>query len=111
MLSRAQKLSVAQFDVVMERGGVYHSPLFMLQYTVGNSDTRIAAISPKKITKTASSRNAAKRKIYAAARLVYPSIISGLHAAIVAKATMLKAEQGEIIKDMKELFVKARLLR
>lgn len=77
----------------------------------GMPDTRIAAVTPQKVSKTAVVRNKVRRKTYEAVRSIKPSIIQGVHVAVFAKPAVLNATQVAIAADIKDLFVKAGLLR
>jgi len=94
----------------MEKGRVAHSPLFLLRYVQNTSaHSRIAAIVPVKVVKTASGRNKLKRKIYEAVQKVYPRIVSGYTIAILAKATAITADSQSIESDIKDLLIKAKI--
>lgn len=110
MLRRSHKLSVEQFNTVMEKGRVAHSPLFLVRIARDQSDTRIAAVGPVKFLKTAVSRNRVRRKIYEAVRIFKGGMIHGVHVIIIAKPTILQSTQAEISADIKDLFVKSKLL-
>lgn len=111
MLSRSQRLSGEQLDAVMEKGRVAHSSLFLVRALVGQKDIRVAAIASKKIAKTAVERNAIRRKIYAAVRPTKDRFVPGAHIALFAKTGVLRSPSQEIATDLKNLFVKAALLR
>jgi ribonuclease P protein component len=111
MLSRSQRLSVEQLNAVMEKGRVAHSSLFLLRTLGGQKDTRIAAIAPQKIIKTATARNALRRKVYTATRSYVTNLKPGLHTALFAKSAAAQATLVEIQTNLSELFVKAGLLR
>ncbi|MEN9912667.1 MAG: Ribonuclease [Candidatus Parcubacteria bacterium] len=74
-------------------------------------DIRVAAVTPQKVSKTATMRNKIRRKAYEAVRTIKASIKPGVHAAVFAKQTVLNAKQVDIAADIKDLFVKAGLLR
>lgn len=111
MISRSQRISGEQFDSVMEKGKIIHSSLFLARILGGQKDTRIAAVTPKKIMKTAVARNKVRRKIYEAVKEFKLEIVSGVHILVFAKSTAIKSTQTEIVTDMRTLFVKAGLLR
>ena len=95
----------------MEKGRVFHSSLFLIRVVSGMPDTRIAAVAPQKVSKTAVVRNRIRRKTYEAVRNIKPSIIQGVHVAVFAKPSILNTKQVVIASDIKDLFVKAGLLR
>jgi len=112
MLSRSQRLSTKQFNVVMEKGRVAHSPLFLARILpLAGEPTRIAAVVPNKVSKTAAGRNSLRRKIYEAIRPFYPGMVSGFHLILFAKNTALNRSVAEIKADLQKFFVKAALLR
>ena len=111
MLSRLQRLSTEQLLVVIEKGRVVHSPLFVLRVLPSTGATRIAAIAPKKFAKTAVSRNKIRRSIYNAVRPIFPTINKSVHVAIFAKPEILKADSANIASGVKDVFVKAGLLK
>lgn len=77
----------------------------------GSTDTRVAAVAPKKVAKTAVMRNKIRRKIYEALKVIKPTLKPSFHAIVLAKPAMMQKKQIEIVADMRELFVKANLLR
>ena len=111
MLSRSYRISVGQFNTVIERGRVAHSTLFLARILKDQPDIRIAAVASKKIAKTAVVRNRIRRKIYEAVRPLKSSLPSSIHVLIFAKAGLLQVTHKEIEADLKNLFVKAGLLR
>lgn len=111
MLSRSQRLSVEQFNSVMEKGKIFHSSLFLARILSNQIDTRISTVTPKKVSKTAVGRNKIRRKMYEAVRNFKDSIPPGSYIIIFAKPTIIKSKQIDIVTDIKTLFVKAGLLR
>jgi ribonuclease P protein component len=111
MISRSQRISVEQFDSVMEKGKIIHSSLFLVRVLGGQSDMRVAAVAPKKVAKIAVERNKIRRKIYEAVRKLKLESSSNFHILIFAKPTIMKSTQLEIDNDLKTLFVKGGLLR
>ncbi len=116
MIHRSQRISVEQFNKVMEKGKIVHSPLFIGRVLGGQVNTRIGAVAPQKIFKKAVIRNKIRRNIYEAVRSVQEDnvqkvVITGLFVLILAKPTILKASKIEISTDLKNLFVKAGVIR
>lgn len=110
MLPRSLRLTTKELEVMMEKGRVAHSALFLVRYTKVEGKTRIAAIVPKKIGKTAATRNSGRRKIYNAIAPIIPSLKDGLHIVLFAKASALK-EDANLPVDLKEVFVKSGLMK
>jgi ribonuclease P protein component len=115
MLRRSRRLTKGQFDETMIKGRVFHSPFFLarISETKDLSLSKIAAVAPKKIAKTAVTRNRARRRIYAAVQpLVLAGLNPGVHIILIAKAPLLMADKiGDISVEIKALFVKAGLMR
>lgn len=82
-----------------------------MRTTTGMPDTRVSAVAPQKVAKTAVVRNRTRRRIYEAVRAIEVSIKQGVYAAIFAKSGAIDASHDEISKDIENLFVKAGLLR
>ena len=110
MIKKSQRLSLKQFEDVMQKGRVFHSSLFLLRVTTGNQDTRISAVAPLKIAKKAVVRNRIRRKIYTAVRPLAAKISDGAYGAIFAKKNVGPIDMEAITVDLLELFTKARLL-
>ncbi len=111
MLPRSQRLSGEQFALVMKNGRVSHSALFLLRALPGSPDTRISTTVPVKIAKTAVQRNKFRKKMYEAVRVIFSEIVPNTHIAIIAKPQLFQATQKAIETEVKEVFVKSRLLR
>lgn len=95
----------------MEKGRVAHSSLFLMRYIGGQKDSRVAAVAPKKIIKTAVERNTIRRKIYEAAKDIKSKIKNDVHIALFAKNGIETKQIKDIENDLESLFVKAGILR
>jgi ribonuclease P protein component len=122
MLKKSQRLSTKQFNEVMSRGRILHSPLFLARVLIGQNGAKISAAAPVKLFKKAVERNKIRRKIYdvlgsfarslPAFRSKPPqSAETGAHIIIFAKGGVLEAGPEEMAADLKALFVKAGLLK
>ena len=112
MLPRSQRLSVEQFNQVMEKGRITHSPLFIVRsVTVPDDDTGVSAVAPQKIFKKATQRTKLRRQIYEAIQPIFDLIKPHTHAVVFAKNVTDKAEFESLEKEIKEIFVKAGLLK
>lgn len=111
MLARFQRLNLQKFNAVIEKGRVYHSSLFLIRVLKDQKDLRIAAVTSKKVSKTAVGRNYMRRKIYEAIRPDMSLFRPGLHIIIFAKIPATTLKQIDLINDLKQIFVKAELLR
>ena len=122
MISHSHRLSTKQFNEVIKKGRVFHSPLFLMRVLqTGEGPARIAAVVPVKIGKTAVIRNALRRKTYEAVGPLLSKIKEGLSVILFAKtiangsnpkSRSEKTLTGALISDdLKGLFVKAGILR
>ena len=111
MLKSSQRLSTAGFEAVIEKGRAVHSPLFLLRVLRNGSGTHISAIAPKKVAKTAVSRNKIRRRIYSALKSLYPSLAGGTQAIVSAKTASTKESIAALTDELKGLFVKAGVLK
>lgn len=111
MLPRSARLSVVQFNLVMEKGKATHSPFFVVRVLKMEGATRIAATVPVKVCKKATSRNKLRRQIYEAVQLVRGSLVSGVQAIVFAKKGAETASFEDLSKSLKEIFVKAGLMK
>lgn len=111
MLSKSQRLSTKQFDLVMEKGRVAHSPFFLVRWLSTDEKTRIVGVVSQKVAKTAVGRGTLRRKIYRAVGPIHSSLKSGIHMIIFAKNPAQEAEAAVLEADLKQLFVKAQIMR
>jgi ribonuclease P protein component len=116
MISRSHRLSTKQFNEVIKKGRVTHSPLFLMRVLqIGEGPTRIAAAVPVKVARKAVSRNAMRRKVYEAVRPLLSDIKEGFNIILFAKTINMPANKSLTValisNDLKGLFVKAAILR
>lgn len=111
MLSRSEKLTKEQLEHVIEKGRVFHSPLFTLRVIKTDSSGKLAAIVSKKVAKKAVDRNKARRWIYAAVRAVAAKSLPPYHIALFAKEGIFRTDFSGIIESVKGIFDKADLLK
>ena len=121
MLPRSARLSVAKFDAVIEKGGATHSPFFILRtLKVGGVGAgglviedapRVAAVVPVKVCKKAVDRNHLRRQIYEIVQPMLPALVPNIQAIIFAKKGAEKATFAELTVSIREIFVKARLMK
>ncbi len=83
----------------------------MLRALSGSADMRVSTTVPVKIAKTAVQRNKFRRKLYEAVRLIVSNIVFNTHIAIIAKPQLLQSDQKVIEMEVRDAFVKAKLLR
>ncbi len=113
MFKRSARFSTRQFNQVLEKGRVVHSPFFVLRFVYEEKKQlpRLAAVAPQKIFRTAVRRNKARRQIYEAVRSLYEGLPPKVSIIIFAKNPVITAPFTEIIQALKEIFVKAGLMR
>ena len=104
MLPSSHRLSSRDITLIMEKGRVVHSTLFIVRWVPGEDHARIAAIAPVKVAKTAVGRNALRRKIYRGVQNIYPHIIPGIKAAVLAKSGAVTATPETIQSDLMKAF-------
>ena len=100
----------------MEKGRVFHSTLFLLRtctVTTTEKDqlTRVAAVVPNKVGKKAVERTSMRRKMYEAVRTLTPDLVTDRGVIVFAKTPALVATTDVLNKEMKDIFVKAGLMR
>lgn len=111
MLKKSQRLTTKELEQVIMTGKVVHSTLFSVRFLSG-SGKKFAAITPKKIIKTAVDRNFVRRKIYEALAPVVKAIKSDVHIAIFSKLTRKEIKETSletISAELRNIFKKARL--
>jgi len=116
MLPRSQRLSVEQFNVVMLKGRVTHSSFFLLRSLkvdeIGTArKTHIAAVVPQKLVKKATGRNKLRRVMYEAIQPLYNSVSPGLNVILFAKSPAIDADFKILSKEVRDIFVKAGILK
>jgi ribonuclease P protein component len=111
MLPRSQRLSAEELNTVMEKGRVTHSSLFLIRSLPVTTGTKIAAVAPQKIFKTAVARSNTRRRIYN--NLPKGGFVGqrSQHIVLVAKPAIIDADSKAIQEDTKALFVKIGILR
>lgn len=111
MLSGKNRLTVKEFDEVLTKGGVVHNPLFWLKVIKNSSETKISVICPKKVGKTAVLRNRYRRIVYEIIRKNYIKDIKGVNGIVCVKDPIKTKSLQEITTSLKEIFVKAGIIK
>jgi len=113
MLRRSQRLRNEEFVVMLEKGRATHSPLFIVRVFDKKdlTQTKVGAVAPQKIFKTAAKRNNLRRRVYKAVEPSISELKGGLFIGIFAKQPALLAKTDQIAADLNDLFVKAKVLR
>lgn len=110
MLSKAHRLSIKEFDLVVKTGREAYSPYFSLKY-VPSSELKFSPTAPKKTFKTAVSRNRTRRRIYGVVReitktkKITPSLI-----VLIVKKDIIDVDGLRLVQMINDLFVQARLI-
>lgn len=111
MLPSSNRLSVKEFNEVLEKGRVVHNPLFWLRTINSTDKTQVSVICPKKVGKNAVIRNRFRRIVY---RLIQEDIFTSLVNSkniICLKDPVIKANSTDLSQNLKDIFVKAKLLK
>ena len=95
----------------MKKGKVAHSPLFVMRYLHSGAGTQASAVVPQKIVRTSVGRHVLRRKIYESLHPLMADLVSGTHMIVFAKETAISKEVPDMQAELKNLFVKAGLLR
>ena len=111
MLKKRARLTSREFDEVIKNGRISQSDFFSLRYHYLSGQAKISAVAPAKIVKTAVLRNGVRRKIYSALQSLYAELPRGIRMVIIAKNPALKAKSRELEPEIRNLFVKASILK
>jgi ribonuclease P protein component len=72
---------------------------------------RVSTVAPNKVAKKATERNYLRRKMYEAVKPIYSDIIDGQYIIVFAKVAATTTTFTQLSEEMKNIFVKAGLLR
>jgi ribonuclease P protein component len=111
MLPRRERLSTEEFMEVMKNGRVVHSPLFLMRVQKNAATTKFAAVASKKIAKTAVLRNKLQRLTYEAVGIHIKNVTPGTRGILFPKEATFAKDLKTITTDVRELFVKAGILK
>ena len=110
MLSRSQRLSGEQVELVMKKGRVFHSSFFWLRTLEYDGKTKIVVIVPQKVVKTAAGRNLSRRRMYGAIQSLYPLVKTKQLIILCAKNPVITIQSMDLVKEINNIFVKSKLL-
>src|SRR5690606_11148871 len=110
MLSKTKRLSRKMFTQVMEKGQVFHCPFFLLRVGLGDGPTRFGVSVPKKVAKTAVSRNKLRRRVYSAIGRMYNSVDSDRLVVVVVKVDTKNLDYGTLASELEKIFVKSGII-
>ena len=111
MLSSSRRLTTSLFKEVMDKGKIFHSPIFILRLVKSHSLSRFSVSVSKKVAKNAVDRNKFRRRAYSAIDSLYQNILPGFHGVFIAKNSISKSSFVHMSLDIKNLFVKIGLLK
>ena len=113
MLSKRNRLTKSEFENIFKKGGVLHSPFFILRYIKNNkkSNYAISVVVPKKVSKKAADRNKIRRRYYYILKKIEPKIDNKLNAVLIIKKTTQKDVYSDTEKAVIEFFLKNGLMR
>lgn len=111
MLSSKKRLSTTLFKEVILRGSIFHGTFSVLRCQNSQGISRFGVSVPKKVAKTAVSRNKIRRRVYSVIKSLESGLISGKNVVIVMKAGSEKAHFEELNKETEKIFVKSGLLK
>ena len=111
MIPRRRRLTKGLFDDVMSGARPSHSALFVIRYVKSEGPSRFSVTVPKKIAKSAVSRNKLRRRAYSALYPLLPKVKDGIHGVLVGKSTILNASLDDISKDLINFFGKSDFLK
>lgn len=95
----------------MEKGRAVHSPLFVMRWLKTEDHSRVSAVVPKKVLKTAAARNNLRRRMYESLKPFMELLLPGTHAIVFAKAGADEKEFAGLADETRNIFVKAGLLK
>jgi ribonuclease P protein component len=106
MLSKANRLSVKEFDLVVKTGRESHSPFFTIKY-IPASDFKFSPTAPKRIFKTAVSRNLIRRRVYGAVRdILKTTKIKPNCIVLIIKKDIADMDSPHLVRALQELLFK-----
>jgi ribonuclease P protein component len=111
MLPRSQRVSIHLFEDIMKRGGLLHSPFFVLRFSNTASKSRFAISVPKKVAKTATERNKIKRRVYSILRKLIPQLKQNMEMVMIVKSELTKLSHIKIEEEIRKNFVKSGFLK
>jgi ribonuclease P protein component len=111
MLSKTHRLSTKEFDLVVKTGRETYSPFFSIKY-IPSSDFKLSSAAPKKIFKTAVSRNRTRRRIYAAVHEILSlKNIRPSHVVLIVIKDIKDIDSPRLVRITQDLFVLAGLIK
>ena len=109
MLPKSKRLTTATFKRVIEKGQSFHGPFFVVRKYIVSGPSRFAVSVPKKVAKTAVSRNKIKRQVYSAVKSMETNISSDVNVTIIAKVGADSFD--DLVKEIEQVFVKSGIIK
>ena len=110
MLPKHRRLSTREFAFVVDNGLETHSPLFVVKHIPADS-FKFSPTAPKKIFKTAISRNNIRRRIYAAVReIASTNNVKPHFVVLIVKKDIPDLDSLRLARVLNDLFVQAHLI-
>ncbi len=111
MLPKTKRLTTKSVDLVMEKGRMTHSPLFVIKSISTQETSRFSVSVPKKVAKTAVQRNKIRRQVYSAIKKIESQIKPGHTGMVIAKTGAEKLPFESLVSEIKDIFVKSGFLK
>ena len=110
MLERKNRISKKLFDEVFRKGRVYPGNGVVCHVLISTKEEKLfAVVVPKKVSKSAVSRNRIRRIGYSAIQKMLPEIEISVKCVCITKKIF--KTRDEIIGSLEEVFTKAKILR
>jgi len=101
-----------EFEAVFKGGRTFRGEYVFLRYLINGTDkTKVGFVTSKKVSKLATERNKAKRRMREIVRLRKGKIKDGLSIIIIALPRINGAGYGEIEKDISSLLSREELVK
>ena len=111
MLPSSKRLTIPLFKNVIDKGKIFHSPIFIARLVKVDGTSRFSLAVPKKIAKKAVDRNRIRRRVYSALQSLHSRLPSGIHGVFIIKSAILKSSFSDIVGTLRSFFVKNGLLK
>lgn len=113
MLKRIFRLTDSKdFQTVYRRGRYDATTSFSVNILPAKTgQTKIGVVVNKKVAKKATDRNAIKRKVREALRLLLPELKTGQHIVVTVKKDSLEKEFSEIKKELQNALIRLKAIK
>ena len=111
MLPRSKRLRIEDVESIMSSGKSFHDSFIITRLLLTNKPCRFSVSVPKKIAKTAVSRNKLRRQVYSIVKKMESEINSGFDTFIIMKSGSEKLSFSDLTLEIRKIFVKSRLLK